>query len=186
MVLPALRDSCLLLCVVVCVGQTKSAISQPCAVRLSWNLETWGWYPRLACMFWLQDLIIFYIVNKQNTKNAKIVKIAVLQNLRFLSRAKSEIWNLVGTSKQVLGIVWYVCFVYIIDCLRFVNVNKENTLYGSFGCLQVKSFETWWMSSPKLNTQSWFFFLWFDRLFMFHGYKQTARFGAILKNAKTS
>jgi hypothetical protein len=50
-------------------------------------VETWGWYPRLACMFWLKDLIILYIVNKRkNTKNAKI---AVLQNLRFLSRAES-------------------------------------------------------------------------------------------------
>jgi hypothetical protein len=86
------------LCIVCCcVGRTKSAISQPCAVRLSWNLvESWGWYPRLACLFWFQDLIIFYIVNKQkDTKNAKIAKIAVLQNLRFLNRAEldwSETW----------------------------------------------------------------------------------------------
>jgi hypothetical protein len=32
-------------------------------------------------MFWFQDLIIFYIVNKQ--KNAKNAKIAVFPNLRF-------------------------------------------------------------------------------------------------------
>ena len=64
------------------------------------------------------------------------------------------IWNLVGTSGQVLGIVWYVCFVYIIVCLHFVNINKENTLYGSFGHLPVKSFETWWMSLPNPNSQS--------------------------------
>jgi hypothetical protein len=32
-------------------------------------------------MFWFQDLIIFYIVNKQNNKkSAEIAKIAVLQN----------------------------------------------------------------------------------------------------------
>ena len=91
------------------------------------------------------------------------------------------IWNLVGTSGQVLGIVWYVCFVYIIVCLHFVNVNKENTLYGSFGRLRVKSFETWWMSSLNPNTQSWVFFCWFDGLFMFYGYKQTSRFGGNLK-----
>jgi hypothetical protein len=53
-----------------------------------------------------------------------------------------------GTSGQVLGTVWYVVF-YIIVCLEFVNVNKENKLYGSFGRLRVKSFETWWMSSPN-------------------------------------
>jgi hypothetical protein len=42
-------------------------------------------------MFWFQDLIIFYIVNKQNNeKTAKIAKMAVLQNLRFLRRSKSD------------------------------------------------------------------------------------------------
>jgi hypothetical protein len=126
----------------VCTGRTKIGISQPCAVRLSWNLvETWGWYLRLTCMFWFQDLIIFYIVNKQ--KNAKTAKNG--ENRGFTKLAFSPlfqvrlIWNLVGTSGQLLGIVWYVCFVYIIVCLHFVNVNKENTLYGSFGRLQVKS-----------------------------------------------
>jgi hypothetical protein len=35
--------------------------------RLGWNLvETSGWYPRLACMFWFQDFIVLYIENKQN------------------------------------------------------------------------------------------------------------------------
>ena len=58
-----------------------------------------------------------------------------------------------GTSGQVLGIVWYVCFVYIIVCLHFVNVNKENTLYGFLGRLFIKCFETWWMSSPIPNSQ---------------------------------
>jgi hypothetical protein len=32
-------------------------------------------------------------------------------------------------------------------CLHFVN--KQNTLYGSFGCLKDKCFETWWMTSPN-------------------------------------
>ena len=85
---PRFMSVCLL------AGRTKIGISQPCAVRLSWNLaETWGWYPRLACMFCFQDLIIFYIVNKQkNAKTAKIAKIMVLQNLRFLRRSKSD-WS---------------------------------------------------------------------------------------------
>ena len=89
--LPSEIHVCLLL-YVVSSGRTKIEISQPCAVWLSWNLvETWGWYPRLACMFWFQDLIIFYIVNKQkNYKNAEIAKIAVLQNLRFLRRSESN------------------------------------------------------------------------------------------------
>ena len=48
----------------------------------------------------------------------------------------------------------YVCFVYSIVCLHFVIINKGNTLYGSFGHLWVKSFETWWMTSLNSNTQS--------------------------------
>jgi hypothetical protein len=61
----------LFMSVVVCcvLGWTKIAISQPCAVRLSWNLvETSSWYPRLAFMFWFQDFIVFHIVNKQTNK----------------------------------------------------------------------------------------------------------------------
>jgi hypothetical protein len=72
------------------LGRTKIAISQPCVVRLSWNLvETWRWYPRLACMFWFQDWIIFYIVNKQ--KNEKPPK-SRFYNLHFLRRSKSD-WS---------------------------------------------------------------------------------------------
>jgi hypothetical protein len=39
-------------------------------------------------VFWLQDSIVFHIVDKQ--KNNKNAKIAVLQNLRFLRRAESD------------------------------------------------------------------------------------------------
>jgi hypothetical protein len=59
----------------------------------------------------------------------------------------------VRTSGQVLGIVWYVCFVYIIVCLHFININKENTLYGFLDRLYIKCFETWWISSPIPNSQ---------------------------------
>jgi hypothetical protein len=41
-------------------------------------------------MFWFQVLIVFYIVNKQEEKNADIAKIAILENLSFLSRAKFD------------------------------------------------------------------------------------------------
>jgi hypothetical protein len=45
-------------------------------------------------MFWFQDLFVFYIVNKQkNKKNAKIVKMAILENLSFLSSAESNSAN---------------------------------------------------------------------------------------------
>jgi hypothetical protein len=112
----------------------------------------------------------------RNSKNPCLTKLAFSLPCRV-----QLIWNLVGTSGQVLGIVWYVCFVYLIVCLHFVNINKENTLYGSFGRLQVKSFKTWWKSSPNPNTQSWVLFCRIDHLFMFYGCKQTAQFSAILK-----
>jgi hypothetical protein len=60
---------------------------------------------------------------RQNCENRGFTKLAFSLPCRVWL-----IWNLVGTSRQVLGIVWYVCFVYIIVCLHFVNVNKENTL----------------------------------------------------------
>jgi hypothetical protein len=42
-------------------------------------------------MFLFQDLIVFYIVNKQtNKKPAKIAKNKVLENLSFLRRSKSD------------------------------------------------------------------------------------------------
>jgi hypothetical protein len=92
MVLPALRDSCLFVGVRMCIGTDEnwnfSAVRSPIELKLGGDL---GWYLRLACMFWFQDLIIFYIVNKQkNAKIAKIAKIAVLQNLRFIRRSKSD------------------------------------------------------------------------------------------------
>jgi hypothetical protein len=82
---PALQNSCLFL-VLLLVGRMEIAISQLCAVRLSLNLvETSGWYPRLACMFWFQDSIVFYIVKKQtNNKNAEIAKNAVLENFPLI------------------------------------------------------------------------------------------------------
>ena len=85
---------------------------------------------------------------RRNRENCGFTKLAFSPPCRV-----RLIWNLVGTSGQVLGIVWYVCFVYIIVCLHFVNVNKENTLYGFLGRLFIKCFETWWMSSPIPNSQ---------------------------------
>jgi hypothetical protein len=83
---PRLMSVCCLL------GKTEIEISQPCTVQLSLNLvETLGWYPRLVCIFWFQDLIVFHIVNKQkNKKTAKIAKIMILDKLRFFRRSKSD------------------------------------------------------------------------------------------------
>jgi hypothetical protein len=164
--------------VVVCLllERTQIGISQQCAVQLGWNLVS-----QISVHVLVSNLFLFFI----QTKEQKIRENR--ENLGFTKLAFSPqcqvrlIWNLVGTSGQVLGIVWYVCSVYIIVCLHFVNVNKENTLYGWFGRLRVKSFETWWMSSLNPNTQSWVFIFLFDGLFMFYGYKQTSRFGGNLK-----
>ena len=171
--------------VVVCLSVTDvnwnfSAVRSPIGLKLSGDL---GLVSQISVHVLVSRFDYFLYCkqtkerkNRQNRENHGFTKLAFSPPFQV-----RLIWNLVGTSGQVLGIVWYVCFVYIIVCLHFVNVNKENTLYGSFGRLRVKSFETWWMSSPKPNTQSCVFFCWFDGLFMFYGYKQTARFGAILK-----
>jgi hypothetical protein len=130
--------TCLLRFMCVCsLSKIKIENFQPCAVRLGWNLvETSGWYRRWACMFSFQDFIVFYIVNEQSQNRG-------FSKLMFSLLCQVQlIWNLVGTSGQVLEIVWYVSFVYTIVCLHFINKNKENPLYGSFGHLQVKSFET--------------------------------------------
>jgi hypothetical protein len=124
--LPSEIHVCLLF--VFLLERTEIAISQPCAVRLSWNLvETSSWYPKLACMCWFQDSIFFHFVNKQTNQKTR-------RNLEKRGFRKHEfsppfqvrlIWNSVGTSGRVLGIVEYVCFVYIIVCLHFVNRNKK-------------------------------------------------------------
>jgi hypothetical protein len=104
-------------------------------------VETSGWYPRLAYMFWFQDLIVFHNVNKQK-KPAEIVKNTVLENLSFLvvpSPIDLKHSRDIRTSTRNSV---YVSLVYSIVCLHFVNINKGNTLYGLFAHLWVKSFET--------------------------------------------
>jgi hypothetical protein len=112
-----LYDVCCLL-----AERMEIAISQTCTVRLSWNLvKTSGWYPRLGCMFWFQDSIVFHIVKKkkkthQNCKNHDFKKLEISPPFQV-----RLIWNLVGTSWQVLGKVRYVCFVCFI-VLFFVYI----------------------------------------------------------------
>jgi hypothetical protein len=113
---------------------------------------------------------------RRNRENRSFTKLAFSPSCQVWL-----IWNLVGTSVQVLGIVWYVCFVYIIVCLHFVNINKEITLYGFLSRLCIKCFKTWWTSSPIPNSQCCKAVFLIHCLFMFYGYKQTSRFGGNLK-----
>jgi hypothetical protein len=69
---PRFMSVCCLLFVCLLFRTDGNCNFQPCAVQLSWNLvETLGWYPRLACMFWFQDSVVFHIVNKQKNKKTR-------------------------------------------------------------------------------------------------------------------
>jgi hypothetical protein len=120
-VLPALRDSCLLLC-----GTDEnwnfSAVRSLIELKLGGDL---GLVFQIS-MYVLISRFHYFLYCKQTKeqKNRGFTKLAFSPPFQV-----RLIWNLVGTSKQVLGMVWYVCFIYIIVCLHFVNVNKENTLY---------------------------------------------------------
>jgi hypothetical protein len=147
MILPALRDSCLL-CVWMDKNYNFSAMRSPIELKLGWDL---GLVSQISVHVLVSRFDYFFYCKqtkeqekRQNGENRGFTKLVFQVWL---------IWNLVGTSGQVLGIVWYVCFVYIIVCLHFVNINKEITLYGFLGCLFIKCFETWWMSSPIPNSQ---------------------------------
>jgi hypothetical protein len=92
MVSPALRDSCLFVCVLVCVGTDEnwnfSAVRSPIELKLGGDL---GLVSQISVHVLVSRFDYFFIVNKQkNAKTAKIAKIAVLQNLRFLRRSKSD------------------------------------------------------------------------------------------------
>jgi hypothetical protein len=139
-----------------CVGTDKkcnfSAVRSPIKLKLGGDLG-------LVSQINVHVLIsrFDYFLYCKQTKEQKTCQIR--ENCGFTKLAFSPpfqvrlIWNFVGTSGQVLGISWYVWFVYVILCLHFINVNKEITLYGFLGRLYIKCFETWWMSSPIPNSQ---------------------------------
>jgi hypothetical protein len=114
--------------------------------------------------------------NRENRENHSFTKLALSPPFQV-----RLILNLVGTSGQVLGIVWYVCFVYIIVCLHFVNVNKEITLKDFSAVSSSNVLKLGGCLQPSLthNVVKPVFLI--HRLFMFYGYKQMARFGANLK-----
>ena len=152
MVSPALRNSCL--CVVVGTDENWnfSAVRSPIELKLGGDL---GLVSEISVhvLFSRFDYFLYCKQtkerkNRQNRENHGFTKLAFSPPFQV-----RLIWNLVGTSGQVLGIVWYVCFVYIIVCLHFVNVNKEIRRYGFLSRLFIKCFETWWMSSPIPNSQ---------------------------------
>jgi hypothetical protein len=128
MVLPALLDSCL--CVVVCWdGGNFLAVRSP-TIELKLGGDA-GLVSQISVHVLVSRFDYF-----SYCKQTKDKKRQNLENHSFTKLAFSPpcwvrlIWNLVGISGQVLGIVWYVCYVYIIVCLHFLNINKENRLYG--------------------------------------------------------
>ena len=75
----------------------------------------------------------------------------LLQNLRFFtvpSLIETRLGGDIRTSARN-SVVCLFCLYYCV--FTFLNINKENTLYGSFAH---QYFETWWMTSPKTNAQS--------------------------------
>jgi hypothetical protein len=77
MVLPALRDSCLLCVVGTDKNYNFSAVRSPVELKLGGDL---GLVSQISMHVLVSRFDYFYIVNKQKKKNAKI---AVVQNLRF-------------------------------------------------------------------------------------------------------
>jgi hypothetical protein len=91
MVLPAFRDSCLcVVCHVSFVGTDKnynfSAVRNPIELKLGEDL---GLVSQIRVHV-LVSKFDYFLYCKQTKKNARIAKIAVLQNLRFLRRSKSD------------------------------------------------------------------------------------------------
>jgi hypothetical protein len=65
-----------------------SPVRSPIGLKLGGEL---GLVSQISVYVLVSRFVCFYIINKQkNKKPAKIVKITVLQNLCFLSRAKSD------------------------------------------------------------------------------------------------
>jgi hypothetical protein len=176
-------------CVLFVVGMDKncnfSAVRSPIELKLSGDL---GLVSQISVHV-LVSRFDYFLYCKQtkepkkgeNRKNRGFTKLAFSQSCRVWL-----IWNLVGTSGKVLWIVWFVCFVYIIVCSHFVNVNKEITLYGFLAISSSNVLKLGGCLHPLLthNVVKPVFLI--HCLFMFYGYKQMAQFGAILKNAKTS
>ena len=89
MVSPALRDSCLFDVIVVVVGTDGncnfSAVRSPIEAKLGGDL---GLVSQISVHV-LVSRFDYFLYCKQ-TKNTEFEKIAVLQNLRFLRRSKSD------------------------------------------------------------------------------------------------
>jgi hypothetical protein len=144
------------------------AVRSPIELKLGGDL---GLVSQISVHVLVSRFYYFLIVNKQKKiKNANswFYKTCVFSTVPSPIDLKLGGDIQKSTRKSVV-----CCFVYIIVCLHFVNINKETTLYG--GCLH-----------PSLthNVVKPVFLI--HSLFMFYGYKQTSQFGVILKNAQTS
>jgi hypothetical protein len=177
---------CCLLCVVGTDGNCKfSAVRNPIELKLGGDL---GLVSQISVHV-LVSRFDYFLYCKQ-TKEPK--KHQNRQNQGFTKFSFSPpfqvrlIWNLVGTSRQVLGIVWYVCFVYIIICLHFININKETTLldFSAFSSSNVLKLGR--CLHPSLTHNVVKPVIWIHRLFMFYGLTNGAIWCHFEKNAKTS
>jgi hypothetical protein len=123
---PRFMSVCVLLLLLVCVTDKNcnfSAVRIPIELKLGGDL---GLVSQISVHVLVSRFDCFSYCKKTNKKRLNC------ENRGFRKLEFSQpcqvwlIWNLVGTSGQVLGIVWNVCFVYIIVCLHFVNIKRTH------------------------------------------------------------
>jgi hypothetical protein len=126
-------------CVVLCVGMDAncnfSAVRSPIELKLSGELS---WYPRIACMFWFQDLIIFYIVNKQKNKKTRKSRRSWFYKTCVFSAVPNLIDVKLGGDIQTSSRNSVVCLFWLYYCLFTFCKRKQRK-------------HTLWISRPSLN-----------------------------------
>jgi hypothetical protein len=125
-----------------------SAVRSPIGLKLGGDL---GLVSQISVHVLVSRFFFIFTVNKQRTKKSR--KSRFYKTCVF-SIVPSPIDLKLGGDIRTSTRNSVFRFVSIVVYIHFVNINKENTLYGSFGRLRVKSFETWLMSSPHPITQS--------------------------------
>jgi hypothetical protein len=126
-------------------------VRSPIGLKLGEDL---GLISQISVHVLVSRFVCFYIVNKQkNEKTPKSRKSRFYKTCVFSAvlslidlRLGGDIW----TSTRN-GVVCLFCLYYCL--FHFVNINKENTLYGFLSRLSIKCFEIWWMSLPIPNSQ---------------------------------
>jgi hypothetical protein len=125
----------------------------PIGLKLGGDL---GLVSQISVHVLVSRFVCFYTVNKQKNKKTPESPKSLFYKTCVFSAVPSPIDLKLGgyirTSTRNSVVCSFILFVYIV-CLHFVNINKENTLYGFLGRLFIKCFGTWWMSSPIPNSQ---------------------------------